>query len=197
MKLLYTKRSPYARKVRVLAIEKNIPLDLIDEDLMNKSKVLLAANPLGKIPTLILDDGSALCDSPVICEYLESIKPQPVLIPSAGMERFKVLHLAAIADGVMDNSVALYMEKVRHPNDMNAAYVANLEKAMNDAFKYFDDHISDLSLFNLASVAAASAIGYSNFRLPHLNPNQKFTRLAAWYEQILTRPSMKETIPTA
>ena len=57
MKLLYTKRSPYARKVRVVALEKNIPLDLIDEDLQNKSQRLLSANPLGKVPTLVLDNG--------------------------------------------------------------------------------------------------------------------------------------------
>ncbi len=196
MKLLYTKRSPYARKVRVFALEKGIKLDLIEEDLMNKSKQLVDSNPLGKIPTLILDDGTSICDSPVICEYLESVKPNPQFIPS-GKEKFRVLHMAAIADGIMDSSVALYMEKARHPNDPNAAYLANLEKTINNSFQYLDEHVKELNTFNLASIAAASAIGYSNFRLPQLDPKGRFERLSDWYKKFLDRPSMKETIPVA
>jgi glutathione S-transferase len=73
MQLLYTKRSPYARKAQIIALEKGIALTLIDEDLANKSPALLAANPLAKIPVLILDNGQTLFDSPVICEYLDSL----------------------------------------------------------------------------------------------------------------------------
>ncbi len=93
MKLLYTKRSPYARKVRVIALEKNIPLDLIDEDLHKKSQRLLDANPLGKVPTLVLDNGTTVFDSPVICQYLDNLHDKPIMIPreaSECIERFKV-----------------------------------------------------------------------------------------------------------
>src|ERR1700679_304984 len=81
MKLLYTKRSPYARKVRVIAMEKNIILDLVDEDLQKKSQRLLEANPLGKVPTLILDNGTTVFDSPVICKYLNSQNDTPIMTP--------------------------------------------------------------------------------------------------------------------
>ena len=91
MKLFYTKRSPYARKVRVLALEKGITLDLINEDLAKKSKVLLDSNPLGKVPTLILDNGDTIYDSVVICQYLDELNDTPVLIPKSGKARYEVL----------------------------------------------------------------------------------------------------------
>ena len=78
MKLLYTKRSPYARKARIVALEKKIDLQLIDEDLTKKSPTLLSTNPIGKIPTLVLDDGEILMDSPVICKYLDGLNERPV-----------------------------------------------------------------------------------------------------------------------
>ena len=91
MKLLYTPRSPYARKVRVVAIEKGIELELASEDLVNKSPGLVKANPLGKIPTLILGNGQMVFDSPVICEYLDSIEPKPALIPNDPHKRIVIL----------------------------------------------------------------------------------------------------------
>ena len=88
MKLLYTKRSPYARKIRVVALEKNIALDLIDEDLQKKSQRLLDANPLGKVPTLVLDNGTTVFDSPVICQYLDNLNDNIIMIPrSLPLER--------------------------------------------------------------------------------------------------------------
>ncbi|MBI5024161.1 MAG: glutathione S-transferase N-terminal domain-containing protein [Candidatus Omnitrophica bacterium] len=195
MKLLYTPRSPYARKVRVVAIEKGIDLELVSEDLVKKSPGLVKANPLGKIPTLILDNGQTIFDSPVICEYLDNIQPSPALIPKDPQKRLAVLILAAAADGLMDVTVAMFMEKARHPRDFNADFIAANEVTVKRCFVYFDGQVDQLKELNIASIGLASAIGYLNFRMPQLWRSTDYPRLARWYEAFSKRPSMKETVP--
>lgn len=195
MKLLYTPRSPYARKVRVAAIEKGIELELVSEDLANKSPGLLQANPLGKIPTLVLEDGRSIFDSPVICEYLDSLNPAPVLIPKDSEKRFAVLTLAAAADGLMDVTVSVFMEKVRHPKDFSEASITAMEAAIRRCLAYFEARVDHLNALTIASIGLAGALGYIHFRVPHLWPDSKCPRLARWYEEFSKRPSMKETAP--
>ena len=195
MKLFYTKRSPYARKVRIIALEKGIKLDLIEEDLTKKSNDLTGANPLGKIPTLILDNGEIIADSPVIAEYLDSVNDQPLFIPRQDAERFKVFHLAAIADGLMDVTIAAYMEKIRHPKDFNEPFIKAQEETITRCLKFLEGQLSELDKLNLFSVAAASAIGYMDFRLPLLWTKDKLPKLASWYDQFSKRPSMQATRP--
>ncbi len=192
MKLLYTKRSPYARKVRVIALEKNIPLELIDEDLQKKSPRLLEANPLGKVPTLILDDGAAVYDSPVICRYLDHLHEEDIMIPRQKEERLEVLKWEAFADDLMTTAVNLYMEKVRHPQDFNKDFCGVLENNVHLAYAFIEKNLSKLKQFNLASIAVVSAIGYVHFRLPHLKAQGA---LARWYEEMSQRPSMSQTVP--
>ena len=210
MKLLYTKRSPYARKVRAVALEKNIPLELADEDLQKKSQRLLSANPLGKVPTLVLDDGTTVFDSPVICQYLDNLNDRVVMIPREAGERIEVLKWEVFADDLMTAAVNLYMEKVRHPQDFHKDFTAVLEKNILSAYGYIEKNLPKLKKFNtsttlsvnaecnrsinLASIAVASAIGYIHFRLPHLKVRGA---LSQWFEEISRRPSMAQTIPTA
>ncbi len=195
MKLFCTKRSPYARKVRVVAIEKGIKLDLIEQDLLNKSDALLAANPLGKIPALVIGKGQFLVDSPVICQYLDGLKPKPRLIPKDPKNRFDVLKIEAIADGIMDAAVLAFMEKSRHGENFHKEFFANQEKAIVRSFEYLLKQKKILSDFNLGSIAAACAIGYVNLRLGHLNPKENLPQLAKWFDAFSLRPSMQQTIP--
>lgn len=194
MKLLYTKRSPFARKVRVIALEKNIPLDLVDEDLGNKSRQLLDANPLGKVPTLLLDDGRTIYDSPVICQYLDEMKEEPIFIPRKGPDRYKVLKWEAMADDLMVAGINCFMEKSRHPQDFHAKFIEVQEGAIRKAYAFTEAHLAELKAFNLAPVAVASAIGYIHFRLPHMTVQGK---LADWFKEISQRPSMAKTVPVA
>lgn len=194
MQLLYTKRSPYARKVQVMVLEKNIPLELVEEDLLKKSPNLLAANPLGKIPALILDNGQSLFDSPVICEYIDSLNDAPILIPTK--QRFTVLRWQALADGLMDGTVAMYLEKIRHPLDFNPKFLQNQEKNCALVLQYCEEHLEELANFSLASIAVACAVDYINFRAPHLNVEGMYPKLQAWLADIAKRPSMQATIPT-
>jgi len=192
MKLLHTKRSPFARKVRVLALEKNIALELIDEDLQKKSQRLLEANPLGKIPTLVLDNGTTVFDSSVICQYLDGLDDKTMMIPREPLERIEVLKWESFADDLMVAAINLYMEKTRHPNDFHKDFSAGLEKNILAAYGYIERNLSELNKFDLAPIAVVSAIGYIHFRLPHLKAQGV---LLEWFEEISKRPSMSETIP--
>jgi glutathione S-transferase len=192
MKLLYTKRSPYARKVRAIVLEKNISLDLIDEDLQKKSRRLLESNPLGKVPTLILDNGTTVFDSSVICQYLDGLDDKIVIIPHEAGERIEVLKWEAFADDLMTAAINLYMERVRHPNDFHKDFTAALEANILSAYGYIEKNLPKLKKFNLASIAVASAIGYIHFRLPHLKGQGALSR---WFEEISQRPSMAQTVP--
>lgn len=193
MKLLLTRRSPFARKVRVVAIEKGINLELIDEDLNNKSIHLRKANPIAKVPTLILDNGKAIYDSKVIVQYLEQLVPTPALIP-AGDKRYDALKLEAMADDLVVNAINAYMEKIRHPKDFNASFISAQEHAINDVLAYLDANIQELREVHLGSINVACAIGYINFRLPHLRVSPT---LGAWFTTMSARPSFSQTVPVA
>lgn len=197
MKLLYTKRSPYARKVRIVALEKRIDLELIDEDLTKKSQVLLDANPLGKIPALILENGKALFDSPVICQYLDGLSNQPILIPKSSKERLEVLRWEAIGDGLTDVSLAAYREKLNHPNDFNVAFVTAQEVTIDRTLTFIDQHVEELKTFSLAPIAVIAGVGYTQFRLGHLVDAKKYPHLMAWFTDFSKRPSVQSTIPVA
>lgn len=192
MKLLYTKRSPFARKVRVIALEKDIPLDLVDEDLQKKSQRLLEANPLGKVPTLVLDNGTTIFDSPVICQYLDGLHDKAIMIPHEPSQRIEVLRWEAFADDLMTAAINLYMEKVRHPNDFHKDFTTTLEGNIHSAYGYIEKNLSKFNKFNLAPIAVASALGYIHFRLPHLKVQGT---LLHWFEEITKRSSMAQTIP--
>jgi glutathione S-transferase len=194
MKLLYTKRSPYARKVRVLALEKNLKLELVAEDLQNKSQRLLDVNPLGKIPTLILDDNSVVYDSSVICQYLDQFNERPIMVPQLGEKRLDVLKWDALADDLVAIALSVYMEKIRHPENFKVDFVAAQEASVKRTLDYIEAHLRGLKEFSLAPVAVGCALGYIQFRLPHLSPQGK---LDEWFRALSQRPSMAQTVPVA
>ena len=195
MKLLYTKRSPYARKVRILAMEKNLDLLMVEEDLTKKTPFLLKVNPLGKVPALILDEKQTIFDSPVICEYLDGLNNKPTLIPKFGPRRLEVLRWEAIADGLIDVSLAAYMEKIRHPNDFNVSFVSAQEETIGRTLSYMDHHVGELNEISLAPIAVVAGLGYTQFRLPHLVSAIKYPNLMAWFAEFSKRPSVQSTVP--
>ncbi len=197
MQLLYTKRSPYARKVRIVALEKQIPLEFVNEDLAHKSQLLKDSNPLGKVPALILDNGETLLDSPVIAQYLDGLNDKVIFIPRQGPERFKVLRWEAIADGLMDISIACYMEKIRHAQDPHKQFVKDQEENILNTCRYCEEHLAELQPLTLAPVAVACAIGYVNFRLPRVITKDRFPKLIVWFDAFGQRPSMAQTVPVA
>src|SRR6186713_2536937 len=113
MKLLASLASPYTRKVRVVLAEKKIDFDLELVDVAPAENPVNAHNPLGKIPTLVLDDGTTLYDSRVIVEFLDSASPILRLIPDDNRERVAVRRWEALADGILDAGILVRYEGLR------------------------------------------------------------------------------------
>ncbi len=200
MKLYYNKRSPFVRKVQVVAIEKGLEkqLTLIEADLKNKPQGLLDANPLGKIPALVLEDGTFIVDSPVIAAYIDSLNKTPLLIPRQAARKFRVLHIEALADGIAEAAIVAYMESLLPEEKRNQALI---DKNTGMIFRTLA-HLEAGEMkwlrskrLTLAPIAVGVALGYINFRLPQIGWQKKHKKLARWFKIFEERPSMKATLP--
>lgn len=199
MKLYYSPNSPFVRKVRVTAIEKGVS-DRIEEVLsmpMENHPDLHAANPLGKIPALILDDGSVIFDSPVICEYLDTLSPQNPLLPQDFALRLQVRKMEALADGIMDALVARYLEiNTRAENERSSKWIGRWENAILRAVKVLEDGKEPLPEgLDAGSIALGAALGYLNLRYPEFGLAAHFPKTASWLLAFEQRPAMKATMP--
>jgi glutathione S-transferase len=198
MQLFFSPTSPFARKVRIVIIEKQLTerVQLIDCTPYEDPSELLRTNPLGKIPALALDNGFALFDSPVICEYLESLNPTPRLIPEAGAERWLVLRAQALADGMLDAAVLQVMESRRPEAERSPTAVAHWRVQMLRALAEMDTQLPQIpSALNLGQIAFASGLGYLDLRFPQLNWRATHPALAAWFIEISQRKSLRATEP--
>src|SRR5690554_4380658 len=120
MKLIGSLTSPYVRKVRVVMAEKKLEYELVLDDVWAENTQIQDYNPLGKVPCLIMDDAGSLFDSRVIVEYLDTLSPVGRLIPQQGRDRAATKCWEAIADGVLDASVAIYIETHRRPAELRS-----------------------------------------------------------------------------
>jgi glutathione S-transferase len=201
MKLLYTPNSPYARKVRIVAIEKHIELALQTVVLGDPDSPLTQYNPLGKVPTIVLDDDTPLYDSRVIVEYLSARTPVNHLLPSEHKLKIEVLRWEALADGVCDAAVAMMLEQ-RKPEDKQSEVV--LKKQLLKVENGLAVLNRDLSkkkwcvneTFSLADIAVGCLLGYINLRLTALNWQDQYPNLAKHFTILSKRPSFKDTEPS-
>ena len=204
MKLYYSNTSPYSRKVRLVVREKGLEAKM-EEVLVNPfsddKDGLIAANPLGKIPTLLLDNGTALYDSSVICEYLDGLTDNPMLIPAKNVDtsanRFNVLRWQATADGMTDAAYNLVMESRRAKEDQSQQWMSNWATEITRVLVYIESHINELNDSDnptLAHLALASAISYLEFRLPENLSDSIGSNTMDWYESFKTRPAMQDTV---
>lgn len=198
MQLYYAAASPFARKVRVLVREKGL-LSRIEEITVNPladPPDLQAVNPLGKIPALVLSDGCALFDSPVICEYLDTISGAPRFLPKEGERRWQVLRLQALADGMMDSAVAMVYEDRREETQRSADWQQRRQNGIFRAVALLEAQPSWLAgPLQLGSIAVACALGYLDFRLPYLDWRKDRPRLQAVYEALSALSGMQATQP--
>lgn len=200
MKLLVSLLSPYGRKVRIVLAEKRIECELEMVDVTPAESPLNDHNPLGKIPTLLLDDGSALYDSRVIVEFLDAVSPIGRLIPKGNRERVAVLRWEALADGVLDAGVLLRQETLRPKNEQSAAWI---ERQRGKVERGVAEMARDLGerewchneRFTLADIALACCLGWLAFRHPELDWHGKYANLARHYDKLGQRPAFAETAP--
>jgi len=199
MRLFYSLTSPYVRKVRVVAHETGLASS-IEEVLCNPfddPPELRQLNPLGKVPTLVCDDGSALFDSRVICAYLGDRADKASLIPKDPAQRWAVLRAQALADGLLDSAVALTMEGRRPEGERSPATMARWRGAIQRAVECMAGDWEALpGAVTLGHIAYACALGYLDFRHPELAWRDGRPGLAQWFAEFDARPSMTATRPS-
>ncbi|CAK0779454.1 glutathione S-transferase [Azospirillaceae bacterium] len=198
MKLCFSPASPYVRKVVMVAAEAGI-LDQIEKvptDVWAPETVIHQSNPLGKVPTLVLEDGYALFDSPVICEYLASLAPEQGLLPPGGRERWRILRMQALADGVIDAAVARRLESLRPAEQRSAAWAERQRLTIERSCDVLEAVVNELQGSpNLGSLAVAAGLGYLDFRFPEDDWRRGRPCLQAWFRGFSTRESFRVSAP--
>ena len=199
MKLYHSPLSPYVRKVMVVAHETGL-LDRIETvdgsgTPLQPHGETVAANPLGKIPALITEDGLTLFDSRVICRYLDD-RAGAGLYP-AGAAQFPVLAREALAEGMIDAALlTAYEWRLRPEASRFQPWVDGQKDKVRRGIDAFERAIDAMGgPLTIDKIALGCALGYIDFRLADLNWRDGHPRLAAWYEEFSGRPSMKATIP--
>lgn len=196
MKLRYSVPSPFARKVRMTAIECGVELELVPTNAWAADTDLMNDNPLCKIPALVLDNGETLFDSPVICEYLDTLHSGHKLFPHESHERFRQLRLQALADGILDAAVQIRIETATRPEDKR--WNGWIERQMAAVSRALDALEKDVGhwggVFLIGPITVAAALGYLDFR-QIADWRQGRPHLAHWYTTIHNRRSVRETEP--
>ena len=198
MKLLYTANSPYARKVRIVAIEKRIELELQEVELADPKCIVKQYNPLGKVPVLILDNQECLYDSKVIVEYLDLHTPVAHLIPQDNRNKILVRRWESLIDGICDAAIVAMLEE-RKPIAFQST--ALIEKQLAKVLRGLDVLNNDIAkkkwcvneTFSLADIALGCMLGYVDLRFKRLNWLDNYVNLAKHYAILVKRPSFKIT----
>jgi glutathione S-transferase len=200
MKLLYTLTSPYARKVRVVAAEKRIEIEMLKVVLADPDCPVIQYNPLGKIPVLVLDDGESLFDSRVIVEYLDNRTPLARLIPQEHSAKIWVRRWEALADGVCDAAILARQEAARPEKLRDNAVI---EKQMGKVSRGLTQLNAELGenkwcvddTFSLADIALGCMLGWLDLRYADMGWRESYPNLARHFEEMMKRPSFSETAP--
>ncbi|MBB5214287.1 glutathione S-transferase family protein [Parapusillimonas granuli] len=203
MQLLYSTSSPFVRKTVLLAHA--LGLDHCIEWLpsaaspLKRDPRITARNPLGKVPTLITDDGLALVDSKVIAEYLCALAPDDAVLPAQGAGRWRLLRQQALADGILDVAVGLRYENALRPEglrwpDWTAAQMEKLEAALEALQDEFAAPVPGAPL-NVGEIATIAALGYLDLRYADFGWRTRYPRLAAAYASVWDRPEVRATTP--
>jgi glutathione S-transferase len=194
MKLHWSPRSPFVRKVMVAAHELGV-VDRLDTvrtvvAMTNPNRALFADNPLGKIPTLVLDDGTILYDSAVIVEYLDTLTGGGRMIPRDGAARSDVLRRHALANGFLDMLILWRNEREKqHPS---LAWMDGFTMKTDAVLARLEAEVPGDGA-DLATITTAIAGDYMDFRFPDLRWRERCPRLAAWHARFAARPSMLAT----
>ncbi len=197
MKLRYSGTSPFVRKVLVTAIELGLDkrIERVPTNPSDPASDLGKENPLGKVPSLQLDDGIALYDSAVICEYLDSLAGNR-FHPASGPARWTALRREALADGIMDAGVLVRGEILRPAGEQSAGFAAKQKGKMAKALDSLEGEADKFGEgLDIGLIAIASALGYVDFRFAADKWRQSRPKLARWYDRFAQRPSMLATAP--
>jgi glutathione S-transferase len=198
MKVFYTPSSPYVRKVSVVALETGYAIDVVPAAARptNRDANVVAKNPLGKIPTAVLDDGTALYDSRVITRWLDAQHSGPPLYPE-GDALWPVLRREATADGMLDAALLIRYEIAQRPEALRwPDWIRGQQDKIHSGFEHLEREAPDFVGIDAGLIAIACAIGFIDFRLPDWGWREGCPTLATWYREFIKRPSLQATMPT-
>jgi glutathione S-transferase len=196
MKLLGTLTSPYARKARLVLLEKNIAHEYVIDPPQEPGSLVLRVNPLGRIPALILDDGFCVFDSTVIADYADTLNDAPILIPRHDpLARLRVKRWEALADGIMDSAIVVRNESLRPTEQQNPATLDLHNQAVGHALEYAalllaDKAWCEADAITLADLALVSALIYLDLRQSERDWRSIHSNLASWFARISQRSSV-------
>ena len=200
MKLYYSPASPYARKVRIVAIETGLDKKI---ELVNAALTPIAPNPdvdkhnpIGKIPALSVK-GMDLFDSPVICEYLDSLNKGRKLLARKGRERWVALRLQAMADGLLDAALLARYESFLRPEDKRwPDWSRGQMKKIDGVLDQLEGEVKSLKgKLTLGNISVVCALGYLDFRFAANDWRAGRPKLAKWFATVSKTPSVKTTVP--
>ncbi len=203
MKLIGSKTSPFVRKVRIVMAEKRLDYQFVPDDVWSADTQIMASNPLGKVPCLVMEGGEAVFDSRVIVEYLDTLSPVGKLIPPSGRERAEVKTWEALADGAMDAAILARLEQTwpgRTAKQRSDAWIdrqmgkvdatlASMSKGLGDKAFCSGIHMS------LSDIAVGCALGWLEFRFPQIDWRTRHPNLSRLQDKLMQRPSFVDTVP--
>ncbi len=203
MKLIGSTASPYVRKVRVVMAEKKLDYRFQEENVWSEETAISTANPLGKVPCLVMEGGEAVFDSRVIVEYLDTLSPVGKLIPGTGRERAEVKTWEALADGVLDAGVLARLEATwagRQDGERSQAWMARQLGKVRAGLQAMSQGLGDKPYcsgihLSLSDIAVGCALGWLEFRYPELAWRTEYPNLGKLMDKLMQRPSFADTKP--
>lgn len=205
MKLIGSLTSPFVRKVRVVLSEKKLDYKFIIDDVWSAESTIQEANPLGKVPCLVMEGGEAIFDSRVIVEYVDTLSPVGKLIPLSGRERVEVKTWEALADGLLEAAVLARMEATwssRTAEQRSQAWIDRQLGKVQASLQAMSHGLANKNWcanqhYTLADIAVGCALGYLDFRFPELAWRDDYPNLDALLQRLSQRSSFADTAPPA
>ena len=201
MKLIGSVTSAYVRKARVVLAEKKLDYQFELENVWAPETTIASSNPLGKVPCLVMEDGSAMYDSRVIAEYLDTLTPVCKLLPANSRDRANVKVWEALADGVLDAGVLAYLERTWRPAEQQSqAWFERQMGKVHGGLAVMSENLGEQPFcmgihYTLADVAVGCTLGWLSFRFPDITWRASYPNLARLFDKLSERPSFKDTAP--
>lgn len=201
MKLLTSLTSPFGRKIRIVLAEKHIEFELVVTQPFEQSEMLASHNPLSKVPVLLLDDGQAIYNSPVIAEHLDDVSPVGRLIPKDHRQSIAVKLKEALADGITDAAVLILLERRRPAKLQSPDWIARQMLKVERGLAALSADLGEQkwlmgTRYGLADIATGCMLAFLDFRLPDIDWRTPYPNLAEFLTRLeKENPAFAETAP--